>query len=119
MQITLDFELTLTDFADIVDTAGHAIGYWCDEAEYDEPYDENDPDATYTVSCEEGTEIYTLTKADIERAMVSIAENRMDVSASIRDDVRQAIKDDDMSYIDGYAADAIIQAACFGTIVYG
>ena len=119
MQITIDFELTLTDFADIVDTAGYAIGYWCDEAEYDEPYDENDPDATYTVSCEEGTEIYTLTKSDIEKAMELIAANRVDISASIRDDVRLAITEDDMGHIDGYAADAIIQVACFKTIVYG
>jgi hypothetical protein len=119
MQITVDFELTLTDFADIVDTAGHAIGYWCDEAEYDEPYDSDDPDATYTVSCEEGTQIYTLTKADIEKAMELIAEGRIDISASIRDDVRMAITEDDMGNIDGYAADAIIQVACFGCIVYG
>jgi hypothetical protein len=119
MQITLDFEMTLTDFASIVDTAGYAITYWADEAEYDEPYDSDDPDATYTVSCEDGTEIYTLTKEDAEKAMVLIAEGRMDVSSNIRDDVRQAIKDDDMGYIDGYAADAIIQVACFGTIVYG
>ena len=119
MQITIDFEITLTDFADIVDAAGYAIGHWCDEAEYDEPYDENDPDATYTVSCEEGTQIYTLTKADIEKAMGLIAEDRMDVSASIRDDIRQAITEDDMGLIDGYAADAIIQVACFGCIVYG
>lgn len=119
MQITLDFELTLTDFADIVDAAGYAIGYWCDEAEYDEPYDENDPDATYTVSCEEGTEIYTLSKSDVEKAMVSIAENRVDVSNNIRDYIKLAIKEDDMCHIDGYAADAIIQVACFGTIIYG
>ena len=119
MQVTLNFELTLDDFTDIVDTAGYAIGYWADQAEYDEPYLESDPEATYTVSCEEGTQIYTLTKADIEKAMVLIAEDRMDISGDIRNDVRLAIKENDMGNIDGYAADAIIQVACFGTIVYG
>lgn len=119
MQITIDFELTLTDFADIVDAAGYAISYWCDEAEYNEPYDEADPDASYTVSCEEGTEIHTLTKADIEKAMVLIAEDRIDISAGIRDDVRLAISEDDMGHVDAYAADAIIQVACFGSIIYG
>jgi hypothetical protein len=119
MQITIDFELTLTDFADIADTAGYVIGYWADEAEYDEPYDENDPDATYTVSCEEGTEIYTLAKGDVEKAMELIAAGQVNIAASTRDDVRLAITEDDMGHIDGYAADAIIQVACFGTIVYG
>lgn len=119
MPLTINFELTLTDFADIVDAAGYAIGYWADEAEYNEPYLESDPDATYTVSSEEGTEMHTLTKADIEKAMVLIAEDRMDISGDIRDDVRLAIKEDDMGHIDGYAADAIIQVACFGCIVYG
>ena len=119
MQLTIDFELTLTDFADIVDAAGYAISYWADEAEYFEPYFESDPDATYTVSCEEGTEMYTLTKANFEKAMVLIAEDRMDIAGDVRDSVRTAIKEDDMGHIDACAADAIIQVACFGCIVYG
>jgi hypothetical protein len=110
-QVTLNFELTLDDFTDILDAAGYAIGYWADEAE---------PDGdTYTVSCEEATQIFTVSKRDIELAMASIAQNRIDVSADICHDVMLAIKEEDCSYIDGYAADAIIQVACFGEIVYG
>lgn len=119
MQVTLDFELTVDDFADIVDTAGYAIGYWADEAEYDEPYHADDPEATYAISCEEGTQIYELTKQDIERAIAMIFDNRVSTCPSIRDDVSLAIKESDMGYIDAYAADAIIQVACFGEVIYG
>lgn len=119
MQITLDFELTVDDFADIIDAAGYAIGYWADEAEYNEPYHADDSEATYTVSCEERTQIYTLTKQDIEKAMALITEDKVSISPSIRSDVMSAIKENDYGYIDGYASDAIIQVACFGEIVYG
>jgi hypothetical protein len=112
-QITLDHILTADSFEDIVDTAGYAIGYWADEAEYDKT------GGTYSVSCEEGTEIYHLTREDIESAMGKIFEGKMDISSDIQQYVIQAIMTDDMGEIDGYAADAIIQVACFGSIIYG
>ena len=113
MQVALTFELTSSDFADIIDTAGYAIGYWADEAEYDSVSD------TYSVSCEEGAEIHTICKSDAERAMALIAEDRIDIAGDIRDDVMTAIREKDYSYIDGYASDAIVQVACFKEIVYG
>lgn len=112
-QITLDHILTTDSFEDIIDIAGYAIGYWADEAEYDQT------GGTYSLSCEEGTEIYHLTREDIESAMAKIFEGRMDISSDIQQYVIQAIMTDDMGEIDGYAADAIIQVACFGGIIYG
>lgn len=119
MQVAIDFELTWADFADVVDTACHCIGYWADEVEFAEPYDAEEPEALLSISCEEGVEIYEITKDDVEKAMGKIMENKVEISASIRSDVTSAIKEDDYGYIDSYAADAIIQIACFGEIVYG
>jgi hypothetical protein len=118
MQVTIDFDLTDTDFADLVDLAGHAISDWADEASYEEPYHETDPRPAYSICCEEGTQIYELHKEDFERAIALIAQNRVDVSSSIRHDVMAAIREDDYGCIDGYAIDAIVQVACFGEIVY-
>ena len=115
MQITIEFALTTTDFLDIVDTAGYVIGYWADEAEVDDSGD----DPTYTVSCEEGTEIHTLTKDDIELAIARLIDGTVSVCSSIKDDIRSAITEKDYGMIDAYAADVIIQAACFGSIIYG
>ena len=117
MQITIDFELDLEDFADIVDAAGYAIGYWADEAEYVEPYHETDPEATYTVWCE-GVK-YILKKENFESAIIFISEGKIDVSHNVKSYILNAIKHDDMGEIDAYAADAITQVACFGEVIYG
>lgn len=120
--ITIDFEVTNTDFSDIVGTALMCIDYWADDAEFQEPYDagfEDDLPAKLSLSCEEGVELYEVTKADAEKAMVLIAEGKVTVCDSIRADIRAAIKEDDYGNVDGYAADAIIQIACFGELIYG
>ena len=117
--ITIDFEVTNTDFSDIVDTALMCIDYWADEAEFQEPHDEGDSPAKLSLSCEEGVDLYEVTRADAEKAMTLIAEGKVTVCDSIRADILAAIKEDDYGNIDGYAADAIIQIACFGELIYG
>lgn len=114
--MTLKVKLDSDDFLSIVDTAGYAIGYWAEEAEVD---DSDDSAPTYTVACEDGTEIYPLDKGGLEQAIRFIVEGRVTVADDIRNDVTSAIKDNDLGYIDGYAADAIIQVACFGELIYG
>jgi hypothetical protein len=111
MQVTLEFQLTQDSLDDIVDTACHCIGYWADEADYDA--------GTLSISAEEGAEIHEIGRADIEKAMASIIEGKVSISDSIRNDVSSAIREDDYGYIDSYAADALVQIACFGEIVYG
>ena len=111
MQVTLEFQLTQDDLDDIVDAACHGIGYWADEAEYST--------SLLSISAEEGAEIHEIGKADIEKAMASIIEGEVSISDSIRNDISSAIRENDYGYIDSYAADAIVQIACFGEIVYG
>ena len=111
MQVTFEFQLTHENFIDVIDTACHSIDYWADEVDYDA--------GTLGVSCEEGTEIHEINRADIEKAMAKIIEGKASICDSIRADVASAIKEDDYGYIDSYAADAIVQIACFGEIVYG
>jgi hypothetical protein len=119
--ITIDFEVTNTDFSDIVDTACNCIGfiYWADEVEFDEPHDEGDLPARLSISCEDGEGIYEVTKADVEKAISLIIEGKVSICNSVRSDIESAIREDDYGYIDGYAADAIIQIACFGELIYG
>ena len=117
--ITIDLEVTNTDFSDIVDTACHCIGYWADETEFDEPHDEGDSPAKLSISCEDGEGIYEVTKADVEKAISLIIEGKVSICNTVRSDIESAIKEDDYGYIDGYAADAIIQVACFGELIYG
>ena len=112
MQVTLDFQLNHENFIDVVDTACYgAIEYWADEVEY--------AAGTLSISCEEGAEVHDIEAADVAKAMIKIIEGKVSICDSIKSDVTSAIKEDDYGYIDSYAADAIVQIACFGEIVYG
>jgi predicted MarR family transcription regulator len=112
MQVTLEFQLNHENFIDIIDTACYgAIEYWAEEVEY--------AAGTLSISCEEGAEIHEIEMADMEKAIAKIMEGRVSISDSIRGDVTSAIREDDYGYIDSNAADAIVQIACFGEIVYG
>ena len=117
--VQIDFEITDTDFVDILETAAMCIGYWADDCEIAEPYDSTDSETEMALTCEEGTQLYTLRKFDIQDAMGSIANGLITIDPSIKGDILSAIKNDDYGYIDGYAADAIIQVACFGEVIYG
>lgn len=117
--IEISFDLTDTDFADIADTAAMCIGYWADDIEYAEPYDSEEPGPALSFTCEDGVELYTVRKTDIEDAIEMIAGNEVTVSPGIKADIMSAIKEDDYGYIDGHAADAIVQVACFGEVIYG
>lgn len=116
--ITIDFELTPDDFADIIDAAASTLGYWTKHVDFLEPYDANDPPSTLTIVDQEGDK-HKITTVEIEKAMTAISNGDIDISLSIRQYIILAIKENDMGHIDSAAADAIIQVACFGEIVYG
>lgn len=117
--LKLDFNLTETDLSDIFCTAAMSIGYWADECEISEPYEATDPATTLAVTCEEGTELYELKMDDVIDSIERIVNGEVTVADSIKSDILKAITEDDYGYIDGYAADAIVQAACFGELIYG
>ena len=107
---TTTFKLTADDLADIMDTAGMACTYWADEIEVDGD--------DVRVMDADGFD-HDTDKASIERAFTLIAEGRVDLWGEIRRYVESAIKENDLSWIDGYAADALLQVACFGEVIYG
>ena len=116
--LQIDYDLTATDFSDIIDTAMMACSYWLADAEFYEPHDDGDPEAKLTVKSEDG-EIAEVNQAKIEEAINKVLSGKLDVSPSICNDIRSAIVEDDYGYIDSYAADVLLQVACFGEVVYG
>jgi hypothetical protein len=106
---TTTFKLTADDLADIMDTAGMACTYWADMIEVD-----GDDVRVLDV---DGID-YDTDKASIEKAFTLIAEGRIDLWGEIRRYVESAIKENDLGWIDSYAADALLQVACFGEIIY-
>ena len=103
-------KLTADDLADIMDTAGMACTYWADEIEVD-------GDSVRVLDAD-GID-HDTDKTSIEKAFTLIAEGRIDLWGEIRRYVESAIAENDLSWIDSYAADALLQVACFGEIIYG
>ena len=114
-KLTMDHVITKDQFLDLVDTAGYAIGYWASQAEVLE-----DPsgDVKYIVR-EAGNHRCTVTPAMIEQAMVDVYMGNVDIRKDIKDSVTSAIMEEEYGEIDGEAADALMQIALFGAIVYG
>ncbi len=107
---TTTFKLSTEDLEGIMDTAGMSCTYWADVIEVD-----GDDVRVLDV---DGTD-YDTDKASIEKAFTLIAEGRIDLWGEIRRYVESAIKENDLGWIDSYAADALLQVAIFGEIVYG
>ena len=107
---TTTFKLSTDDLADIMETAGMACTYWADEI----GVDGNDVRVLDADGIDHDTD-----KASIERAFTLIAEGRIDLWGEIRRYVESAISENDLGWIDSYAADALLQVALFGEIVYG
>jgi hypothetical protein len=98
------------DFSDLVSTMSLACGYWVDDMEVD--------GKTIDLLDVEG-DTHTITLADIRKAVNSIVSDATQVAGDIQDDLRLAISERDLGQVDGYAADAILQVATYGEIVYG
>jgi hypothetical protein len=107
---TTTFKLSTEDLEGIMDTAGMACTYWADEIEVDG----DDVRVLDADGIDHDTD-----KASIERAFTLIAEGRIDLWGEIRRYVESAIAENDLGWIDSYAADALLQVACFGEIIYG
>ena len=68
--LSFDFELEPDFFEDLLDTAGHSIGYWANSASI-ETMTEDDDEIIYRVNEEDGEE-FIITKSDMERTICSI-----------------------------------------------
>jgi len=113
-KLTIDHVITKDQFLDLVDTAGCAIGYWASQAEVLEG---PEGDVKYIVR-ETGNRRCTVTPAMIEQAMVDVFMGRVDIKKDIQDSITSAIMEEEYGDIDGNAADALVQIALFGAVVY-
>lgn len=104
-------ELTNQEWADIIDTCGYGIAYWCNEAVVDEDA------CTYKIHDAEEDKTHFLIKSDIERAYALVLDGKVHVNETIRG---YFLPDEDGDAdIDAVAGDVLVQVACFGQIVYG
>jgi hypothetical protein len=108
--------ITRQNVEDILDTAGYGIGYWARTATV-----HSNLSYTFIEKAEangEREKAHTITISQIKKAIVHLAENRWtDIQAAFNE--WSAEDGIDTGYVDSIAADAIVQQAAFGKVVYG
>ena len=112
--------------ASIVATAVEGgIGYWAEIRNYHWAHD-GDLTGNLTQAYvearpqnEEEAEWNLVTLPDIERGIAKIKDGSTEIARSVKKDILIADNENDASEIDSEAADCIVQAALFGTLVYG
>lgn len=108
--------------ADIMSTAIEGgIGYWAEATEIKRAASGNWDYAEYTLIDAEGDEDWqhVVNFNAVRRGIALLLAPEGRCTGSIKSAVSAAIRDDDGGMIDADGADAIIQFACFGEIVYG
>ena len=114
-KLTIDYTLTDEELENILEMAGYGCNYWADEMDIADNY------SSVTFHDCEQEETHTITKDDIEKAIVKIAECKGDISLHItnRHLVYQYIIDNNQTVCDSDMADWIIQTTIFGECIYG
>ena len=113
----LKIEYTLTDeeLECMLEMAGYGCNYWADSMDIADDYSK-----VIFHDCEQNL-THTLTREDIEKSIISIAECKKDVKLHIsyRHQVFGYIVDNDQTVCDSDMADWIIQNAIYGEVIYG
>ena len=118
---TITFNLKQDDFDGIIEMAGYGIGYWARSMESErDPDDDSDFPACIGCHITDGQDGK---KYDITREMMEQAALDLHVKSPLNDYYQSAIKhlviDGESSDVGSDIADALVQQACFGEVVYG
>lgn len=119
-----DREQFLSDV--IVTAVEGGIGYWSTCLQYQwesnvvvTDFQQHGGGTRATISPEDTDAIHTITPDTIEKGIVRIISGEAALNERTRRIIAVANRDNDASYIDSDAADAIVQAGLFGKLVYG
>ena len=118
---TITFDLSQEDFDGIIEMAGYGVGYWASamESERDQDSDAEYPPCTgcHFTDSGDGKEYF------ITREMMEQAALDLHVKSPMNDYYQSAIKylvvDGESGDVGSDIADALVQQACFGKVVYG
>ena len=115
--ITYTFDLNQDDFECIIEMAGYGIGYWASAARIKSSgcggfY------VGYDVTEDETEKVFKLDRLAVEKAVAELFQKRP-LNAAFMQGIDTLIRQDDASDVDANSADAIVQWACFGEVIYG
>ena len=106
----ITFKLDRDDYDGIIDMAGYGVGYWASAME-------STKEGCHFTEDETGKEFF-ITPEMVEKAVLELH-----TEAKLNDYYRSAIAhlvvDGEASDVGSDIADAIVQQACFGEVIYG
>jgi hypothetical protein len=109
---TITFDLAPEDFDCIIDMAGYGVGYWASAME------STDTGCHFTDAGRGKRKKYFVTPAMVEKAALDLYVNSP-LNDYYHKAIRQLVIRGDGSDVGSDIADAIIQQACFGQVIYG
>mgnify|MGYP003125914658 CR=1 FL=1 len=112
---TITFNLDQVHFESIVDMAGYGVGYWTEGLVIDNTGTDGEY-VSYSVTCEDTT--YVLTREMVEQAALDL-HVKQPLNNYYQDAIMLLVVKSDSSNVGSDIADAIIQQACFGSVIYG
>tara|TARA_R100001594_G_scaffold42658_1_gene74803 strand:+ start:1472 stop:1831 length:360 start_codon:yes stop_codon:yes gene_type:complete len=114
----ITFELSQDDYEGIVDMAGYGIGYWAMAGAIDNTGEDGAYKSYLVIDSDDDETSYSLTREKVEQAALDLF-----VKAPLNDyymsAIRRLVAEGDSSDVGSDIADAIIQMACFGEVIYG
>jgi len=109
-QITITFQLSSDNYIGIIDMAGYGVGYWASRME-------STSEGCHFTDADTEEEFF-ITPADVERAIAALfAKGSM--NNYYQSAIRNLVVDGCGGDVGSDIADAIIQQACFGRVIYG
>ena len=117
---TITFDLSQEDFDGIIEMAGYGVGYWASDME--STHEEKGEQVIDCIGCH-FTDSGDGKKYFITREMMEQAVLDLHVKSPLNDYYQRAISllviSGDSSDLGSDIADALVQQACFGKVVYG
>ena len=115
---TITFNLYQIHFESIVDMAGHGIGYWAHTLVIDNTGTDGSYVSYSVTDSGEGERTFVLTREMVEQAALDL-HVKQPLNNYYQDAIRQLVVNNDSYNVGSDIADAIIQYACFGEVIYG
>lgn len=129
LTLKIDIDDTFLDDVRVIATEG-GINYWSTTLQYTHrepdgrtvvlPTDVDNPlDAATRTVVVDGTTGLLVDRATVLRGLTALLDGTAPVGTYLLDMVRAGVRTNDAGEIDADAADVIVQAGLFGTIIYG
>tara|TARA_R100000664_G_C2682128_1_gene89684 strand:- start:177 stop:539 length:363 start_codon:yes stop_codon:yes gene_type:complete len=120
MKLSLDFILSQDDYEGIVDMAGMSggIGYWAIAGCIDNTGEEGAYKSYLVIDSDDEESSYSLTRDKVEQAIAQLFLKRS-LNGYYMSAIDMLVLQGESCNVGADIADAIIQQACFGEVIYG